>query len=79
MKNKMLTLITALVVSASPHVLADDFNDGGLVDSTTNSNGDSNALVQGFDQDPNNNLSMSENNLSDANISRDGETIGEEE
>ena len=79
MKNKMLALITAMIVSASPHVFADDFNDGGLADVATNSNGDSNALVQGFDQDPNNNLSMNENNLSDANISRDGETIGDEE
>lgn len=89
MKVCLFTTVAAMGLLASSWVLADPYNDTGpasvINEAGTMNNGDSNGLVQGSDaiegQDTSNNPPLDDNTHSvlDAGVSKDGETLGEED
>ncbi len=78
MKTKLFTLAAASLL-ASTCVLAQPYNDTSNDPGLTN-NGDSNAMVQGFNEHEDQDVrSSAQNGMLEAGVSRDGETLGEED
>lgn len=78
MKAYLLTVVAAISLFASSCVLANPYNDN----ANTMDNGDSNGLVQGSNNIEGQDVPPSDdraNSVLDAGVTRDGETMGEED